>query len=166
MADYTRIPDDTLTPGQPGTQILFQLLRDNPLAVAGKRLLVFTSSGTLTVTDQMADVGLLAICIAGGGAGGTGGAATAGGGGGGGGFVMKEVQPDDLDSSDGKNQIAVTVGGAGGASSFGGFCSASAGASGRSTGMSALASASRSTSAKVLVPNCMTVRPQSHSRTP
>ncbi len=132
MVDYSKIADDTIEPGKPGTQILFQLLRDNPLAVGGKNFLVYTSSGTLTVTDQMADAGLLVFCLGGGGKGGDGeNPSLGGGGGGGGGLAIKRVLPGEIKKDD---VITVTVGGAQQASIFGTFCTGGAGSNGPNAG--------------------------------
>lgn len=108
------------------TDILFNDSTTQGTAFIGGRGQVFTSSGTFTVPTGVTAVKVTVI-----GGGGNGGAPTGGssqgGGGGGAGRAIKYIT--GLTPG---NAITVTVGAAGGTSSFGAFCSATGGAAGAS----------------------------------
>lgn len=84
---------------------------------------VFTSSGTWTKDSGL--VGVLVTVVGGGGAGGSGSGSYTGGGGGGGGTAIEYIPAASLGATE-----TVTVGAAGGTSSFGAFCSATGGGAG------------------------------------
>lgn len=118
---YKDIPDANLLTGAPGRSVDALALRDNAIALGAKNLLVFEASGTLTLTPQLKASGFLVVCIGGGGRGADGINNRGGDGADGGGSVIKRITPDDVANL---STIPVTVAGAGGTSSFGGFCSA------------------------------------------
>jgi len=103
-----------------------------PSLVAGgfSNIQVFTSTGTFTVPSGITKVKV--TVVGGGGAGGAGNSSYSGSGGGGGGAAIKIVSGLTPGGT-----VSVTVGGAGGTSSFGAYCSATGGSTGINGGTTA-----------------------------
>jgi hypothetical protein len=128
---YLTITNAEIEPDKPLTSNLVTRLRDNTDAVANGRFVrmrVYTSSGTWTfpASEDGQMLKRVKVTVVGGGRiGSSGSSEAAGPGGAGGGTAIKVIEEPLLGVLD--NTEAVTVGAAGGTSSFGAHCSATGG---------------------------------------